>query len=517
MNLTALVINFLREPYMLECLKSLQKYNITVLVGENGEYSEETKQKVEALGAKYIKLPFDSGVTGGRNRLLKHVKTDYFLVGDDDFYYTNEANIENMVAFLEKNKSFDLIGGRVRENGKIQNYQSFMELKNNILIYTPLKLDRFKYDGNIQYKECDLTFNFFVGRTSTLKDIEWDENIKVSYEHSDYFLTLQKYNKKVAFTPDAVVVHKPAHVYVPPNEYSKYRRRKNDKDYFFEKHKIRMAIDIHGRRDVHARKWLNEIDFCIKHFMRKPALERLLFSIAEYYPDANVYIGDDSYTFDAKYYRDLWQRLFDAGMLKKPVALNLGRDIGISAGRNKLVEQTPNHLKLMLDDDFIFTEETNIRLFYDILKDTKCDLVGGALRQDGNIRNYEGFLRKYGKHLKQKPLEDIQDINDVDVVFNFFLATKQALLLNPWDEDIKIAGEHTRFFLQAKKRKLKIKYTPNVIITHKQDLQDKTYKQHRARNEFLTILYEKEGLKTIENFNGVKYRLNKDGSITKYR
>src|SRR6056297_3663123 len=45
---------------------------------------------------EYVVLPFDTGVSKGRNELLKRVETDYFVIHDDDFVYDERTDIEWM-------------------------------------------------------------------------------------------------------------------------------------------------------------------------------------------------------------------------------------------------------------------------------------------------------------------------------------------------------------------------------------------------------------------------------------
>lgn len=71
--------------------------------------------------------------------------------------------------------------------------------------------------------------------------------------------------------------------------------------------------------------------FIIHTFKRPDCLSRLLESIKEYYPNTPVIVYDDS-EFDR----------------------------GLSWGRNHLVSQVKTKYFLLLDDDFVFTNETKI-------------------------------------------------------------------------------------------------------------------------------------------------------------
>jgi glycerol-3-phosphate cytidylyltransferase len=241
-NVTAIINNFLRMPYTKKCVESLRANypQVKILIGNSDKPSLELEEFAQKHKCEYMELPFDCGITVTRNLMLKKVKTDYILVGDDDFYYGQEANLDKMVKLMD---IADVCGGRVREN-EIRNYQAFMDIIDNSLIYTPLVLENFDEHKGVKYKKCDLTFNFFIAK----KNIPpWDEKIKISYEHSDYFLTLKQCGYKVVFTPDAIVDHKPFVDGLDLSTYAIFRDRKYDKEYFFKKWFIERAVDIHGR------------------------------------------------------------------------------------------------------------------------------------------------------------------------------------------------------------------------------------------------------------------------------
>lgn len=253
-NVTAVIISFLRQEYARACITSLktQHPDIKLLVAENGEYDHEFAGFVKSHGGRYLVMPFDSGVCYARNRLVEQVDTEYVLVGDDDFFYTPDTGADKMLKFLQKNKTKNLIGGRINENGEIRNYQGFIDFEKDHLVYrmfdeTDCKKDR---SSKLRYHDADITFNFFIARTEIVKRIKWDEQIKVAYEHSDWFISLKKAGiGGIVYTPDVIVIHKPPHVNVSRRvEYKKYRHRKEDRFRFFEKHGIEYTIGFNGKR-----------------------------------------------------------------------------------------------------------------------------------------------------------------------------------------------------------------------------------------------------------------------------
>lgn len=255
-NLTAIAISFLRPKYTIDCIRSLRRLypNINISVGEQtkDKPTEKLKKVCSDIKADYKELPYDCGVGNSRNMLIEDIDTDYVLVGDDDFLYDDKAKIKEMLTFME-NTDFDLIGGRILENGRVKNYQGYIEIYDDHIKTTPIKekeaekIKQTEPNSGLRYKECDLTFNFFIIRTETAKECAWDENIKVAYEHHHFFTHLKKAGKKVAFSPDPIVKHK-YQDYPISREYKRKRMRRSDKLYYLESLDIDYIIGISGAK-----------------------------------------------------------------------------------------------------------------------------------------------------------------------------------------------------------------------------------------------------------------------------
>lgn len=542
-NVTAIIISFLRPAYTIACVKSLKETypDIQILVGENGDYEPELADLVKEVGGRYIKLPYDSGVCVGRNTLMQEVQTEYVLVGDDDFFYTKDAMVDRMHTLLVNNPQIDLIGGRIRENGTIRNYQGSIERHDRMLRNTPINLDdgpQYSIDpeSNLQWVKTDLVFNFFVARKASIIDIPWDNQIKVAYEHESWFIDLQDANRFVAFSPNPIVVHKPDHIrdIVEKSQkhpqYQQFRMRRNDKERFFTRHKLDYVIDMNGNRDdrpdspVDKRKNdVKGVDFCITTFKRPQALKRLLFSIAKYYPMANVYVADQNETFDREFYKALRTELYDAGLVKRVSFESLPFDCGLSYARNHLVTTTPNQYKLILDDDMEFCEETDIGKMVTLFQaNPYAGVVGGMVRQLGNDIHFEfypeikdGTLYHANGDIVWRTHQGIQ-YRRTGCVLNFALFKKEVFNQVQWDPNLKVT-EHTDFYLRFKDTPYQVLYTPEVVIEHPPVERTGDYKEFRTRPEFLVYMMKKHKLNKIIYQNGQTYQLNDDGSVSHYR
>lgn len=543
-NVTAIVISFLRPAYTIACIESLRRMypEISIIVGENGQRDEKLAKVCQAVGAEYHQLPYDSGVCVGRNTLIRKVTTPYVLVGDDDFLYDEGAGVDDMVAFLEEAPEYDLIGGRVIQGGIVRNYQGHIEYLGSHFKSTPIDLDTQEFavrevNGRpFRYCPADLTFNYFVARKDKVKDVPWDEEIKVAYEHFSWFYDFKVAGGRVAFSPDPIVIHKPEHIQAEivqsaqHAEYQAFRNRKTDRERFFRKYGISYTIGMNGTRtdapNSEREKRGNDtkyVDFCITTFKRPKALERLLLSIAKHYPMANVYVADQNEVFDRPFYKDLRARVMEAGLVKRPSFESLPYDCGLSYARNHLVRTTPNRYKLILDDDMEFSPDTDIGKMVKLLEAfPHAGVVGGKVRQLGHDVHFEFNLEIDGDTIRQIPDKGITrsfegvSYRKTGCVLNFALFRKEVFEMIQWDQGQKVT-EHMDFYLRWRSLPYNIFYTPDVVIEHPPAEKEGDYKEFRTRPEFLVRMFQKHGVRRVKYLNGQVSELQPDGSIKRYK
>ena len=258
-DVTAIVKTFKRDDYMRRCVSSLRKEypEISIIVVDDGKITKEKRMFCKQMGAEYVELPFDGGLPRGRNEAMKRVKTQYVLIGDDDFDYTPTESFSPALRRLRQLIDIcDIAGGRVIEGGEIGNYQGMFseECDGKQLKWTALDLENIVFEryADIPFVRCHFTYNFFVARTEVVRSILWDENIKVAYEHSDFFISAWRKGARVVFCPDAFVTHKPSDIVVMPEkkkEYGRFRFRKSDRAYFLQKWGYTSYLDVRGFLD----------------------------------------------------------------------------------------------------------------------------------------------------------------------------------------------------------------------------------------------------------------------------
>jgi GT2 family glycosyltransferase len=243
-NVTALIKTFIRDNYLFRCVSSLKRHypDIHIIVADDGHTSDEKESRLTQLGVdRYIRLPFNSGLPYGRNVLLQHLETSYFLIGDDDFMYTRETHLEYLLKLLDIS---DIAAGALSDGKRLANYEGRLEFSDEGVRFKRHPREFKSYQG-IRYQPCDITYNFFLGKRSTVT-ARWNEDLHILFEHADFFLEAHKHGHKIVFTPDAVALHRDASLPIDP-AYTQYRHSWGDRKIFFQKWQF-SYIDVLGAR-----------------------------------------------------------------------------------------------------------------------------------------------------------------------------------------------------------------------------------------------------------------------------
>ncbi len=253
-EVTAIIKTFERKECLDNLINSIKYYypDLPIIV------VDDSKNPTPRQDVEYHILPFDSGVSKGRNFLVSKVKTPYVLVLDDDYQFIKETKIEKLLDVL-KNTSIDMIGGRwiMRKDGKIKlhSYHGQLKIRDGLLYH--LKKSKGKESG---YKLYDIIHQFYLTRTETLKKYPWDENQKVC-DHIDFFLNC-KNKLKIAIHPEVLIFHKKYR----DDNYRKYRGRR---DIFAPKFLLKHGITTLKRKRVSHWQSSNELKYLLSKETKK--------------------------------------------------------------------------------------------------------------------------------------------------------------------------------------------------------------------------------------------------------
>lgn len=259
-SLSIIIKTFNRPASLTKLLRSIQSLQLTypVLIADDSQQSSKALilKLFPDLNITYLELPFDTGLSEGRNILVQHVKTDCFLLCDDDYVFDERTGLPRAYQCLADNQ-LDILGGSYYNYVNIPSLNVFVRQLNH-----PKRLVRFlfnryqtsRYIGRFNISgshcellisqnkpkqtpfPCDLVNNFFIARTDRVKAFGgWDKELKMG-EHEDFFLRAKQHGLKVAFSNELVTRHYPF-IPVKNSAYNNYRvRAAHYKGLFVKKH-----------------------------------------------------------------------------------------------------------------------------------------------------------------------------------------------------------------------------------------------------------------------------------------
>lgn len=198
-NLTAIIKTFERPKVLRRLVKSIRVMypQMKVIV------VDDSRDPVKLDGVETILMPYDSGVSAGRSEGLKHVKTKYLMLLDDDFVFNRYTQLQPVVEKLDTYPEIDIIGGDVID------LPFYLEVDIESVkdsIY-PTKEISVVHPGTqiADMTAYDKVANFFIARTESIKKVDWDPQIK-RLDHADFF-TRCKGILTAVFDPTFKVLH----------------------------------------------------------------------------------------------------------------------------------------------------------------------------------------------------------------------------------------------------------------------------------------------------------------------
>jgi len=253
LNDVTLLIKTFERPYCLQTLLGSYRrlyqtmgWVCPILIADDSQAPYKTRIEAEFgdLVTDYICLPFNVGLSAGRNTLLDRVETPYFLLCDDDFIFDKRANLAFMRRILATT-DVELLGGlflnrtiRIHDEPAWRFFGRFLRRRNFAAFWSALmKRDTIaRFQGNyevtnqtlstkpIQYSppftRCDYVNNFFMAETVALRrrGVRWNDALKIN-EHEAFFFEAKQKELHVATTEEVGIVHQP----ILSENYNKYR------------------------------------------------------------------------------------------------------------------------------------------------------------------------------------------------------------------------------------------------------------------------------------------------------
>jgi hypothetical protein len=214
---------------------------------------------------------------------------------------------------------------------------------------------------------------------------------------------------------------------------------------------------------------LSDCTALIRSFERPQCVARLVESIRVLYPDLAIVVGDDS--LEPQPRSDVeW--------------LSVGVDVGVSRGRNALLEEVRTPYFLMLDDDYVFNQHSRIELLMDVVRPAKADIVTGLTREpNGKWSRLINFSLK-NTSMTAVIIQAKPPTTFCDACSQFFVANTEAVRgAGGWDDEVRGASEHPIFYVRMKQAGLKVACVSDVWCDHRPE-RPPEYLQYRMRESF---------------------------------
>eukprot|EP00058_Branchiostoma_floridae_P003035 XP_002588523.1 hypothetical protein BRAFLDRAFT_79478 [Branchiostoma floridae] len=238
----------------------------------------------------------------------------------------------------------------------------------------------------------------------------------------------------------------------------------------------------------------NKVTIITKTFLRYPSVRALINSTRMFYPNIRVIIADDSRPVE-----DLQAENTDHYVM--PFGA------GWFGGRNLALSQVTTPYFLWVDDDYVFTKETKLENFVEVLDNTNLDLVSGSVGNRKLMYSKLSILPgdEHGDCLVQGRghygrVPGYPHCYLTPKVTNFYLGRTDAVRAVGFDPTYSRYG-HTEFFVDAMGR-LRMAACEGVRIDHRQTRNKEFNKFRRGggvsgsyRNIIMRRQYFKDNLK----------------------
>jgi glycosyltransferase involved in cell wall biosynthesis len=177
-QITAIVKTFNRTQELTQLIQSIRRVqpDLTVIIADDSQNPSYFPDMTT------LALPFNSGVSAGRNAALDLVQTPFVLILDDDFVFYRKTRLVEALRLMQQVPRIDIMGGRVIN---LPEYQAD-EYKDAALFPTsraPILPKGSQLAGLPVY---DKVANFFIGRTDSVRQVGWDPALKF-VDHADFF------------------------------------------------------------------------------------------------------------------------------------------------------------------------------------------------------------------------------------------------------------------------------------------------------------------------------------------
>jgi glycosyltransferase involved in cell wall biosynthesis len=261
-DITVGIKTFMRTDKLRLCLDSLVQHPWReVIVADDGPIDAEREQLysrfAERLPLKVIRLPFDTGLSAGRNEIVRQCDTPYLLMLDDD--QTVPANVGRLAEVLDENPAIGGVSAIWLEHGERKCTACDIRLVGSKVVK---ELREHRPVCQTSLGQRFVTFDFIPNSTlfrkECLTDSPWDPFYKIGREHLDFYLSQQRLGRwQFAVSLDVVIGHHPETSAASYREFRHGERIRVSDQYFLQKFGLSDVVE--GRKLHDDWAWIEEI------------------------------------------------------------------------------------------------------------------------------------------------------------------------------------------------------------------------------------------------------------------
>lgn len=202
-QLTAIISTANRPKSLRRLIQSLRSQlpELRILVADHSREPRVPKQ------VDHVKVPAGVGRASGCNALLSRVRTPYFLLLDDRAELTHETQIENLLQLVSDDKLDLAAGDFMGCQRKLWFFVRRRALPGHGLLEfagDQLTLQPGHRTIGEGYAWCDIVHNFFVARTTKVRNLGgWDPELE-NNEREEFFVRAQRQGLRVGLAPEVV-------------------------------------------------------------------------------------------------------------------------------------------------------------------------------------------------------------------------------------------------------------------------------------------------------------------------
>lgn len=262
-KLGIVIKTFMRENPIQELVKSIAErihvpYRLYIAddSGEIGVKKERLYKELESQGHCILRLPYDVGISAGRNAAIDALEDENFvMVMDDDLFITENTDITVPLKLLHLMPDKMICGGFT--NSRYPCWNRLVIDKDHLLhvFHVPEPNEEWKeVESDINGPACrylpvDEVTNFFVARRELFDTARWDPDLKLC-EHGEFFIRLMKTQPDIVVASPDFTCDEPTYPKTP--EYTKMRVRSGSvfQPIMYKKHGLLGRVIGHSERTL---------------------------------------------------------------------------------------------------------------------------------------------------------------------------------------------------------------------------------------------------------------------------